>query len=118
MRRGTYLLLALLWATPAWAAGKYRPPLRQQPEMKQGKMLKAIPKTLELTVGQRVSLSGIHMAGCYQTKVLKFTLADGVLTLLGVGEGAADVVLQVDEPDESQGSAAQEDQRQGDPVMP
>jgi hypothetical protein len=67
--------------------------------MRHGKVQKTIPKTLELTVGQRVSFGGIHMAGCYQTKIVKFTLADGILTILGVGEGSADIVLQVDEPD-------------------
>lgn len=56
-------------------------------------VLKPIPRSLTLRVGQRVSMEGVNVAGTFSKQVLRLEVSGGVLTILAVGPGSATVEL-------------------------
>ena len=58
-----------------------------------GKVLRRIPKSVTLRVGQRVSIEGVNVAGTFSKDVLRLEVSGGVLTILAVGPGSATVEL-------------------------
>lgn len=83
-------------ATTALSPQKPRPnPPRPLGELPRAHRLveTRLPQRLELRIGERRSFRGVTAAGTLHGDIVGVHVADGVLTIQGIAEGAAEIVL-------------------------